>query len=414
MLRNFYLIVFILCFDPFAVCAADRELEDLQNRLEAEGERSPSGTEFVVLSKENIAAFREFLQPDLVRLVQAGKMILEVAHASSAWPVPLREESLSRDGGQMSRLEGFSVAAPYRRQVFDMLLVEGGKLRFSAKAVAERVRVPKNASGKGKAQLFREIFRYEQPQFLEQQNYLSFRFEDASEDLVWIRSAIDGKLREVGSFARFENLYRYPFALNDIDGFSANPKTGEVVSERESVMFVPQLRDPSLQQEVKADCVQMHWNHGSTLWNLQSDRYFEAPPWVPTALVYVPRRVKIVDWKPRDPLFGRGVSQLIFDVESGLLVQVTTFSPVAIPKRILLMAYAFGIVEKTAYAASLLNFSIDLETESAALISSPEVQWCNEAEAVKQLPKFDPFLAVKADKKTKPSPSAIQKGKVLR
>ena len=164
-------------------------------------------------------------------------------------------------------------------------------------------------------QLFRERLRLIEPGALSGMAWLTFRFLGSEEDLLWTWSKAIQKTRQLTSANRADDLLTTHLTLDDLLGWGGKMEAIQPVflgSVVQVAPFWPFL--VPLEVDEAAGCLRVRptnevLQRSDGLWNLHTRRFENAAPWLPTAAVYVPRDLWMIELQPRDPFsaYGRQV-----------------------------------------------------------------------------------------------------------
>ena len=179
-------------------------------------------------------------------------------------------------------------------------------------------------------QMFREKFSFYYPEPLHGLSWLTFRFQNADEDLVWAYSPAIQKVRQLTSSNRSDSLITSGLAADDFLAFSSNPTFSNAKALARLVTLVPFPSPVVANLDDKLQPCYRLPNPGSggsdqALWNFETPKFPGAADWLPIKAVWVPREVYKIEVTTKDPysLYGREV--LYVDTETMLPVYKIVF-----------------------------------------------------------------------------------------
>lgn len=175
------------------------------------------------------------------------------------------------------------------------------------------------------------------------------RYLGPREDDLWMHSPVTGQNRHIFSSNRSDPILGGLLTFDDLFVWSGKVQAFNAKVVDEKVLLAPfvstraleltkvQVGRPSavLPASVSGSVepVKPGWGgafHASgvysrrdgtpsnMIWNFESAKFPQAAPWVPSAAIFVPRRVWIVEVSPRDPYYLSGRQILVIDQESML------------------------------------------------------------------------------------------------
>ena len=197
--------------------------------------------------------------------------------------------------------------------------------------------------------LRREYLHLNTPPVVLGYSAVTWRFLDSTEDLLWLFSPVLGRSRQVMSSNRSDPLLGGLLTLDDLFVFSPKIQTMHASVVEEKTLLVPfsALAPLPLQKEPMLDTpssvssssgasssagaaaeksaenvLSMHGAQRrkdgqpvSVLWNADIGSYPQSSAWIPSTVVFVPRRVWIVEVSPKDPYYTTGRAVVVVDQE---------------------------------------------------------------------------------------------------
>lgn len=176
-------------------------------------------------------------------------------------------------------------------------------------------------------QLFRERINVTLPPALKGLSFLTFRFLGNEEDMYWIASPSVGKVRLLTGTNRSDGLLGSSFSADDISVWSGKLENTDVVFSKVVTAFVP-FADTNV-KTLKAsspNCLQLSESDTDTKssrWNFESKRFPQAMPWLPTNVIFTPRKLLRVELISRDP-FSMYARQILY-VDTELFIPYYKF-----------------------------------------------------------------------------------------
>ena len=198
------------------------------------------------------------------------------------------------------------------------------------------------------SQLFRELVSFEAPAGLLPLQFLTIRFADGTGDKIWEHSGPAG-VRALETWVRHERAGGGLAVLDDLLVHSAAPDAYEYREVQSATQLVPfsALPLPPLEESPNG-CVILSDDPKQPPFNSFSKRFARARGWVPTGMVFVPRRVLIIKAVPRSPFTSEAEMSLYVDRETMIpLIKVVRSESGAL-QRVVLGAAVIGQTKKGA------------------------------------------------------------------
>ncbi len=206
---------------------------------------------------------------------------------------------------------------------FIAALAGGERTRYTADW--ERILPPVGAAQQI-PQLFRERLRLVEPAVLVGMEWLTFRFLGDEEDLLWAHSLAINKTRQLTGSNRADPLLTSGLALDDLLGWNGKVELVQPVmlgTINQVAPFWPFL--VPMERDAATGCTKVRptnevLQRSDGLWNVHTRRFPDGAAWLPTAAVYVPREMYVIELQPRDPYAEYGRQVLYVDRASQLPV----------------------------------------------------------------------------------------------
>ncbi len=172
----------------------------------------------------------------------------------------------------------------------------------------------------GYPQLFREKLSFYYPTAIDGLGWLSFRFEDFEEDILWAYSPAIQKVRELTSTNRSDSLVTSSLAIDDFLGWSNNLNffKSRVVGKSQLLTPFPSLRP--LKLEPTSGCFKLGSAQGElgSFWNFENQKFKGGYDWLPAKAIFIPRELYQIELAPTDPYYLAGREELYVDAETFL------------------------------------------------------------------------------------------------
>jgi hypothetical protein len=187
---------------------------------------------------------------------------------------------------------------------------------------------------------------------------LSWRHKDAKEDKVWIYSPVLERSREVLQSNRSDPIIEGALSFDDLFVWSSKVQSvfAKVVEEKFILVPFSSMRVMLLEKEEISDLPQASlledsrdgivenesventaWSvvdlfdspsgrRRSMLWNYETKKFPGYAPWVPTEVIFAPRKVWILEISPKDPYYLAGKQVLVVDQETMLPIYKVVYN----------------------------------------------------------------------------------------
>lgn len=173
---------------------------------------------------------------------------------------------------------------------------EPSSLHFSLIRSSTTAQQPYSAS-----QLFRELVSFDAPPGILPLQFLTIRFSNTTGDRVWEQSGPAG-VRSLEGWLRHERTAGGLFVLDDLFVHAASPAAYDYREVLAAIQLVPfsAISQPQVTEDASG-CVTMTQDRQNPQFNSFLKRFARANGWVPTELVFVPRRVFVIKAVPKSP-----------------------------------------------------------------------------------------------------------------
>lgn len=402
------------------------------SKLASPKDENPSGT---LINEHNLGEYELLVVPELEPLVKAGEMPLTAFRSlrvsgslfDARWDSASAEQAALPDVLSSAEQQGFSRAFPYpaasaiidngalsiaqqtaqllwnaqaplagfASSGVDFTLVETSATQaFSLKGSLQRI-VPRRFRAEDKTgQLFRERLRVESPQLLRGLSWLTFRFVNQQEDVVWAYSPAIKKTRQITSTNRSDAFLGTPIAADDLFGFSGKIQMLDGISVATLQGLAPFLSLDSAALKPDGGClvVSPERKRRAPGGGVSAGAREAGVVQIGQEMNFVPRDLVRIELLQRDPysIYGRQIIYLdketfapfykiVFD-RSGALAKIVITAHLA--------ASSTDGAVKTVLPA-LTQVRIPGEKRSAT-VSYDRLRVCEETDTVLSLGEFDP------------------------
>ncbi len=214
-------------------------------------------------------------------------------------------------------------------------------------------------------QLFRERFTFYYPQPLNGLSWLTFRFQDSEDDLIWAYSPAIMKVRELTGSNRSDSLVTSAVSADDFLGWSSNPtfQKGKVVGKSVMLVPFPSIDSASLDATLKP-CYKLNAPAGSAdqgIWNFETPKFQNGADWLPIKGVFIPRSVFKLELSTKDPYSLYGREELFIDVETMLPIYKNVFDRAGRYWKTIIASWGFASTEDRSRRIMYPGFQIVLD-----------------------------------------------------
>ena len=392
------------------------------------------------ISSTNAVELKSLLLPELLDLIQRGNLVVEALDGlrsdfryEQTMLVQQRSEPslFTSTGGLRSDLvwpRGFLCGGEREIEAENDPNVRGAKIlanidsfywsqeSFSAgmkirvlqqaevsrEIVGSLVRIFPHAlfPGDKSIQLWRELFRVQAPRALKNFSYLTYRFLENNEDLLWTYSPAIQKTRQLTGSNRSDVLIGLGFSLDDFLLWSGNLSWVSAKAERAVTTLAPFVDWRNSQARMSADgCLKFVQtqtlqgvNSALSNWNQDGRRFETAAPWTPVGVLFVPRKTWPVELLQRDPYSSIGRQILYVDAGTLLPVYKVVYDRTGKPLRFVLMVYGLATIEGKKYGLPYPSrmLSVELKSLQATMVDYTDVEYCSSGPAGMKLTDFEP------------------------
>ena len=246
--------------------------------------------------------------------------------------------------------------------------------------------------------LYREVIAIEHPAFIAGYSLLSFRFLGESEDIVWISSPINSKVRRVTGSNRADPILTLPLSLDDMLSWSGKVERVEVSTIEELVTMLPfpQMEFGSLVRQPDG-CFHVDLNtsprrFGQGAWNYQSKRFNAAADWAPSEVVFVPRNVVRLEFKSLDPYSQYGRQILYVDQASMLPAIKIVYDRSGTYYKAIFSAFGLAVTADKKRKEPYISMSLVYDSKNSAQLgmSFSKIRYCDSEQPDLQLADLSP------------------------
>ncbi len=243
--------------------------------------------------------------------------------------------------------------------------------------------------------LRREVLRLSSPPVVYGYAQVSWRYRGEGEDRLWIYSPVMGRSREVLASNRSDPILQGILTFDDLFVWSSKIQSVNAKVVDEKTLLVPfpshpigrlheELMVPNWGSEVvagdgekvAADPVlgvtglfQASDGRASTmLWNFDTKRFPQFSAWVPTEIVFTPRKVWILELSPRDPYYLDGRQILIVDKETMLPIYKVVYNRRGGYQRTIIGCWSFANTEDRKVNFPFSSFVLGVEQGGTAAV----------------------------------------------
>jgi hypothetical protein len=203
---------------------------------------------------------------------------------------------------------------------FRMLWLNKGRSTRNVRGKYARLYPKFIDSSFGYPQLFREKLSFYYPTAIDGLGWLSFRFEDLEEDILWAYSPAIQKVRELTATNRSDSLVTSSLAIDDMLGWSNNINFFKSRVVGKSQLLAPFLSLRPLKLDGAGGCFKLSGAQGElgSFWNFENQKFKGGHDWLPAKAVFIPRELYQIELAPKDPFYLAGREKLYVDAETFL------------------------------------------------------------------------------------------------
>jgi hypothetical protein len=246
-------------------------------------------------------------------------------------------------------------------------------------------------------QMFRERILFTAPAAINRYTWLTFRFFEKDEDLLWVFSPATAKVRQLTASNRTDGIFQ-AVAPDDFLGWSGKIDSYDVEVKGLAPLLTPfAALDIQNFTKTKENCLELtRANVGNTdlqnSWNYQTLRFDHVAAWVPSSAVFVPRYTWELELTNRDPyaLYGR---QLVYlDAASYLPVYRVVYDRAGRQWKTIISIFGLGASpdrqEKVPYPS--VQIVVDHLAKLVYTLDYVTTQYCPQMTEMLKLTQFDP------------------------
>lgn len=245
-------------------------------------------------------------------------------------------------------------------------------------------------------QFFREKFTFYYPQPLNGLSWLTFRFQDSEDDLIWAYSPAIMKVRELTGSNRSDSLVTSSVSADDFLGWSSNAtfQRAKVVGKSTLLVPFPSVDISNLDAALKP-CYKLVNPGGSAdqgIWNFETPKFPNGADWLPVKGIFIPRSVFKLELSTRDPYSLYGREELFIDVETMLPVYKNVFDRAGRYWKTIIAAWGFASTEDRSRRIMYPGFQIvlDVLNKKEFVMDYSRLRVCDSYPQDSDLSFFDP------------------------
>jgi hypothetical protein len=247
----------------------------------------------------------------------------------------------------------------------------------------------------GYPQLFREQFLFYYPQSLNGLSWLTFRFEDFEEDIIWAYSPAIKKVRELTAANRSDSLATSSLAADDFLGWSGNPNFVKARVLSKSQMLAPFSSLDILPLDNSAGCLKVvgrAQSESAIMWNFESPKFKGGADWLPVQGAFVPRELYKLEVASRDPYYLYGREELYLDAETMLPFYKVVYDRAGRHWKTIVVGWSFGRSGDGLRFIPVPGFEIvlDVIAKKTFVMDFSRFRSCREYPGDLKLADFDP------------------------
>ncbi len=426
-------------------------------KLASPKDENPSGT---VINNGNAMDFQGLLPPELVPSVQSGAFTLfafrslrtagpyldeawksaSAEHADNQEPIEHFVESgfprsfvysslalqaedsttTTTARGQQLLWNAQSHSAPFASYGAEFTLSElGSEQGISLRGEALRVAPKRFRADDRTGQLFRERFRVLGPDSVKGLAWLTFRFFDAQDDVVWIYSPAIKKTRQVTNTNRSDSFIGSAFSLEEVFGFSGKVQSLEPVTLSETQVLAPFFSLDAL--PLRSDepgcfvaALERKERPVTTALAAPADARGDHTGVILRDMSFVPRKTLRVEALQRDPYSNYGRQVLYLDAELFLPFYKFVYDRSGNLMKIAVTSQALLVAPPGQQRAWLPMTTVvrDNSLKSFAALSYDRIRFCQQSDSTIAIGNFEPKGLLVPTDAAKPeavaTPSAVK------
>lgn len=249
----------------------------------------------------------------------------------------------------------------------------------------------------------RDLFYFVSPPVVAGLAQVAWRFRGPAPDLNWLHSPVIGQTRKLLPANRSDFLLAGSLTFDDLFVWATKPQQVFAKLAAEKVILVPfsaltyykldarevmpaaqaLVRDKGpagAKPEYAVTATGFHQRSDGSpamvLWNHETRQYPQLAPWTPTTIVFVPRRVYILELSPRDPYYLTGKEVLVIDQESFLPVYRIVYDRIGDYLKTVVGGWGLGRSNdgRVAFPFSTFVLSVDRNEQAVTTVTTDQVQ----------------------------------------
>ncbi len=251
-------------------------------------------------------------------------------------------------------------------------------------------------------QMFREKFGFYYPEPLHGLSWLTFRFQNLDEDIVWAYSPTIQKVRQLTGSNRTDSLITSSFSADDFLGWSGNPlfEKGKVLEKIVTLVPFPNPDIVTLDSTLKP-CYKLNNPSGglasgdgmaSAIWNFETPKFVNGADWLPIKAVFVPRVVYKLDVTTKDPYSLYGRQTLYVDAVTMLPVYKVVFDRAGRLWKFVITSFGIAQTQDLSRRSLYPGFEIilDILNKREFVMDFAKIRYCDSYPQDIEINQFDP------------------------
>jgi Protein of unknown function (DUF1329) len=447
----FRLIAIVFVFYPLTIQAqvySDEELAATQLKLASPRDENPVGT---LINQATSSEFHVLIPKEFQELVSNGQFVLSAfrgarlngATIGKEWlngSIELAKQTNSieerlKSGAQqafpygtlesINQQQTLTVAERTQQLLWNNLLIYAAYASLSADITLQEISAEQTTVLKGQikrvapqkfrqddrtGQLFREKFSISAPKSLKNMAWLTFRFIDAAEDVLWSHSPAINKTRQLVNSNRADGLLGSPISLDDFFGFSAKTQLVEGSLVSEGVFLTPFYSLDSLPiKPEEPGCYSFlpEKKKNSVVSGIDpvlGQKTITEPFFNMSNLNFIPRRLIRIELSQKDPYSVIGRQVVYLDAESFAAIYRITYDRKGSLQKYSVNAYALAGSTDSQVKLWLPTNSIiyDLKSKANMKLTYEILRICQQADSTVVIGDYDPKGLAKHTPESKP------------
>ena len=413
------------------------ELAATQNKLASPRDENPGGT---LINQASIGEFATLVPEELRPLVESGQLTFSAFRAArfsgatidDAWIQDSAARAQKDDSIEEIAKNGMPRAFPFgsfeaisqrstltvsekvRQILWNQAAFLAARVSFSAEfSFQELLPKTQGVAFRGQVrriipqrfrqndqtkQLFRERFLIDTPKVLHGLSWLTFRFIDSSEDVVWAYSPANKKTRQLVASNRSDPFLGTPFALDDIFGHSGKIDTVAGISVEEVFSLAPlfSLDNMPLKPEEPGcfsfESIYPKSGEAGVLAPSSTQKTADEPALQLVNTNFVPRTLIRIEMSQRDPYALLGRQVVYVDAETFITLYKLSYDRTGALRKVAITAHATVSAPQDQVKIWLPTSThlYDLQTKASASLAYLKTKFCEQSDSSVTLSDFEP------------------------